>query len=238
MKYFKKITTGFNIHSDSVFRYGFKKDILIGAFLIIVLISILFTRGELGNIPTYLNRNDVNAFDRWLMFPYNMLLDNIKFILLALILALPIISPLSRKIRSKTTMLTYGIMYGQAFIFTFGIRAILKNMIDRYRPYMYFDCFPTVFDFHSSDFHRSFPSGTAALAFLPATFLSVTFSAEFPNSPWKMPIIVGSHILAAGIGATRIFNGTHFLTDVLVGAVIGIFFGWLIPTLHKRENSV
>jgi len=28
----------------------------------------------------------------------------------------------------------------------------------------------------------------------------------------------------------------HFLTDVLAGAAIGSFYGWLIPFLHKRPN--
>ena len=232
MKNIKKTTTGCNLHSESVFRYNLKKDIVIGALLIGVLIGLFFTRSEPGSIPAYLSRNDVNVFDRGLMFPHNELLDNIKYIFLAVILALPIISPLSRKIRNKGTLLTYGIMYVQACFFTSGVRTILKNMIYRYRPYMYFDGFPA-----ASDFHRSFPSGTAALAFLPATFLSVTFSAEFPNSPWRIPAIAGSYTLAAGIGATRIFNGTHFLSDVLAGTVIGMFFGWLIPTLHKRTNS-
>ena len=221
-----------SLRSESIFRYSLKKDVIIGALLVCVLIGIVFTRSELGSVPAYLNRNDVNVFDRWLMFSHNELLDNIKYGFLVLILALPIISPLSKKIRSKAAFLTYGIMYVQAFIFTFGIRAILKNMIYRYRPYMYFDGFPA-----ASDFHRSFPSGTAALAFLPATFLSVIFAAEFPNSPLKVPVIVGSHMMAAAIGATRIFNGTHFLTDVLAGAVIGMLFGWLIPTLHNTKGK-
>ena len=218
-------------HAESIFRYNLKKKLLIGALLIAVFIIMRFINREAGIIPDYLNRGDVNAFDRWLMFPHIELLDNIKFLFLAVALALPIIIPLAKSIRSKCTWLTYGIMYVQAFLFTLGIRTILKNTIYRYRPYMYFEGFPT-----ASDFHRSFPSGTAALAFLPAAFLSVTFSAEFPNSPWKIPLIVGSYTLAAGIGATRIFNGTHFLTDVLAGAAIGMFFGWLIPKLHKGET--
>ena len=219
-------------HSESIFRYNLKKELLIGAFLIGVLICLFLINRETASIPAYLNKNDVNIFDRWLMFPHIEWLDNIKYLFLAVALALPIITPLARNIRSRSTWLTYGIMYVQAFLFTSGIRTILKNVIYRYRPYMYFEGFPA-----ASDFHRSFPSGTAALAFLPATFLSVTFAAEFPNSRWKIPIIVGSHTLAIAIGATRIFNGTHFLTDVLAGAVIGIFFGWLIPTLHKRANN-
>ena len=217
-------------HSESMFKYSLKKELIIGALLIGMFICLFLLNREPGNIPAYLNRNDVNVFDRWLMFPHNKLLDNIKYIFLAVILALPVITPVIRGIRNKDVWLSYGIMYAQAFLFTFGIRAILKNVIYRYRPYMYFENFPA-----SSDFHRSFPSGTAALAFLPATFLSITFSTEFPNSPWKTPVTVGSYILATGIGATRIFNGTHFITDVLVGAAIGIFFGWLIPTIHKRN---
>jgi len=216
-------------HSESIFRYNLKKELLIGAFLIGMFIILFFMNSEPGSIPAYLNRNDVNAFDRWLMFPHNLMLDNIKYLFLAVALVSPIIVPLAKKIRSKGTWLTYGIMYSQAFIFTLGIRGILKTAIYRYRPYMYFDVTAV-----ARDFHRSFPSGTAVLAFLPATFLSITFSAEFPNSRWKTPVVVVAHTLATAIGATRIFNGTHFLTDVLAGATIGIFLGWLIPTLHKN----
>ena len=217
---------------ESGFRYSLKKEMIIGILLIGMFIIMGFMSRETGIIPDNLNRNDVNAFDRWLMFPHNCMLDNIKFLLIAVALAFPIISPLAKKARSKRTWITYGIMYIQAFLFTFGIRAIMKNAIYRYRPYMYFEGFPAV-----SDFHRSFPSGTAALAFLPAAFISVTFSAEFPDSPWRIPIIVGSYALAVGIGVTRIFNDTHFFTDVIAGAAIGIFFGWIIPTLHKRNKN-
>ena len=74
----KPKSTGFSLHSESMFRYNIKKDIIIGALLICVLIGIFFTRGEIGNIPAYLNRNDGNAFDRRLMFPHNILLDNLN----------------------------------------------------------------------------------------------------------------------------------------------------------------
>ena len=217
---------------ESIFRYSLKKEFAIGTFIIILLIVMRLISREPGIISEHLSRYDVNAFDRWLMFPYNELLDRIKYVLLAAALVLPIITPLNKALRkSKGTWPTYGVMYLQSLLFTLGVRGILKSSIYRYRPYMYFDGMA-----FTSDFHRSFPSGTAALAFLPATFLSLTFSAEFPNSRWKIPVIVGSYTLAVAIGASRIFNGTHFLTDVLVGAAIGTFFGWLIPTLHKRTN--
>ncbi|MDR0539473.1 MAG: phosphatase PAP2 family protein [Spirochaetaceae bacterium] len=73
------------------------------------------------------------------------------------------------------------------------------------------------------------------MAFLSAGFLSATFSAEHPESPWKIPVISGSYALAAGIAACRIFSGSHFLSDVLTGAAIVSLYGWLIPALHKRR---
>ena len=35
----------------------------------------------------------------------------------------------------------------------------------------------------------------------------------------------------------RITSGSHFMTDVLVGAAIGSFYGWVIPFLHQRQNN-
>jgi len=233
------IKNGFNLRSESIFAYSLKKDISIGALIVGTFLVYFLINNTPASIPTNLNINDVNALDRWLIFPYNEWLDRIKFIFLAVLLVLPIISPLVINMRSKGTLLkyggtwlTYGVMYAQALLFATGARGILKSMILRYRPYMYFDGMEAM-----RDFDRSFPSGTAISAFLPATFFSVTFAAEFPNSRWKIPVIVGSHIFAAVAGGIRIYNGTHFLTDVLAGAAIGSFLGWLIPMLHKKTKT-
>ena len=72
---------------------------------------------------------------------------------------------------------------------------------------------------------------------MPAAFLSTTFSQEFPESRWKIPVIIGSFTLSSFVGVTRILSGDHFLTDVLAGAAIGSLYGWLIPTLHKRNSG-
>lgn len=72
---------------------------------------------------------------------------------------------------------------------------------------------------------------------MPATFLSVTFSAEHPDSQFRIPIIIGSYSIAVTVGVLSILSGNHFLTDVLVGAAIGSFYGWVMPTLHRRTNE-
>ena len=41
--------------------------------------------------------------------------------------------------------------------------------------------------------------------------------------------------LASLVGLCRILSGKHYLTDVLVGAVVGISVGVLVPALHARS---
>ena len=230
------LTMGFDLPSGSAFGYKLKKDIIIFLFIFFIIICIrIFPFSiniESKNMPANLNIEDVNILDRGLIFPYNKILDNIKYILLAVALVLPIISPLSVKTKSKKKWLAYGLMYSQAFILTVGVRA-LKSVFYRYRPYMYFE---EILTYEELICNNSFPSGTALMAFLPAVFLSVTFSVEHPKSFWRIPIIFGSFVLAIIIAITRIISGTHFLTDLLFGAAVASFIGWLIPVLHKRTK--
>jgi undecaprenyl-diphosphatase len=223
----------FNAYTESVFTYDLKKDILIGALSLGVFVTPFFITNEPENVPLNLLKEDVNAFDRNLMFAYNKPLDAVSDYGVYALLALPILS-LTGNFTDKDAWLTYGIMYSQAFLLTFGTKELLKNAVIRYRPYMYDGGVP---DGKEDDYHNSFPSGSTALAFLSAGFLSSTFSTEYPDSRWKIPIIAGSYTLAAGIAALRIVSGAHFLTDVLTGAVIGSFYGLIIPALHKRQNN-
>jgi len=61
----------------------------------------------------------------------------------------------------------------------------------------------------------SFPSGHAAAAIAVATVLA----AKFPRARW--PILAA----AVAIAASRIFRGSHYLTDVVGGAALGCVMG-------------
>jgi membrane-associated phospholipid phosphatase len=125
-------------------------------------------------------------------------------------------------------------MYAEAFLLTFGTKDLLKNAFIRYRPYVYDGGIP---DGKNDDYYKSFPSGSTALAFLSAGFLSATFSAEYPDSQWKIPVIAGIYTLATGVAVCRIACGSHFLTDVLAGTAMGSLYGWVVPLLHKKQNN-
>ena len=78
---------------------------------------------------------------------------------------------------------------------------------------------------------NSFPSGHTATAFMGAELLR----REYWNvSPW---IGIAGYAVAAGTGFFRIYNGRHWLTDVLAGAGVGILSVqaayWLYPAISK-----
>ena len=223
----------FSAYSESVFTYNLKNDIILGTLSLGVFVSPIFVNNQPGNIPTGLTKDDVNIFDRTLMFSYNKSLDKISDYGVYAFLTLPVIS-LAGQIKDVNAWLTYGIMYTEAFLLTYGTKDLLKNAIIRYRPYVYSDGIPVGLE---DDYHNSFPSGSTSLAFLSAGFLTSTFSAEYPDSKWKLPVVIGSYAVATGIAACRIVSGSHFLTDVLAGAAIGSLYGWVIPLIHKRQEN-
>ena len=228
------LVVGFNLYSESVYSLGLKKDIIISTITLGVFFG-PFLMNDDPAIPYNLDKNDVNFFDRSLMYPYNRTIYNFRYIQLFVLPFLPLIPPFTvggwNIIKGFNTWFTYGVMYIQAYLLTYGTRLFFGNIVDRYRPHDYFHTPARPVK------SNSFPSGTTATAFVPATLFSVTFAAEYPDSPWKIPVIIGSYSLAATVGITRIFSGVHFMTDVIAGAAIGTFYGWLIPRLHKRKDN-
>jgi hypothetical protein len=232
-------TIKFNLYSESVYTYDLKKDIIISTLSLGVIGGSFLVPGKINGIPNELNRNDVNFIDRGLMFSEDNTPHHIRDNMRNWMPVLTIITPLSVwggggwkfEKNDFNTWLTYGIMYMQASTLTFGTVEILKKTVDRYRPRSYFN--NSVGKLTSND---CFPSDTTAFSFLASALFSVTFSAEYPDSLWRIPVIAGSYTLATSIGVLGIISGMHFLTDVLAGVAIGSFYGWLIPFLHIRPN--
>lgn len=77
--------------------------------------------------------------------------------------------------------------------------------------------------------YASFPSGHTAQAFAAATFLS----EEYQHRLKWMPYI--SYGIAASVGALRMANNKHFISDVLAGAGIGILSVKLSYWTHQYK---
>ncbi|MDR1232121.1 MAG: phosphatase PAP2 family protein [Spirochaetaceae bacterium] len=219
--------------AQSTFTYSLERDLLPATAALGIGLASFLVDNEPDSLPGTQDRAEVNPFDRPFMFSYNKPLDYVSDYGVYGMLLLPALSALPN-VSQPGTLLTYGIMYAEAFFLTAGTKNLLKNAIIRYRPYLYADGIPFG---KETDYDNSFPSGSTAYAFLSAGFLSATYTSEFPESRWKIPVVAGSYALATGVASLRILSGSHFLTDVLTGAAIGTLYGWLIPVLHKTPRA-
>jgi hypothetical protein len=75
----------------------------------------------------------------------------------------------------------------------------------------------------------SFPSGHTAQAFAAATFMAKEYGHK---SIWYS---IGAYSVATGIGAMRVMNNRHWVSDVLVGAGIGILSTNLVYLTHQYK---
>jgi membrane-associated PAP2 superfamily phosphatase len=76
---------------------------------------------------------------------------------------------------------------------------------------------------------NSFPSGHTAQAFAAATFLHKEYGREHP-----LFSILG-YSTATGIGLLRVMNNRHWISDVLVGAGIGILSTNMAYLTHQNK---
>ncbi len=82
---------------------------------------------------------------------------------------------------------------------------------------------------------NSFPSGHTATAFMAAHMLHKEYGHV---SPW---ISVGGYTVAIAVGASRILNNRHWISDVLAGAGIGILsveLGYFITDLIYKDKGL
>lgn len=82
--------------------------------------------------------------------------------------------------------------------------------------------------------NNSFPSGHTATAFMAATILHKEYGLT--RSLW---FSVGGYAVATGIGAFRVMNNRHWVSDVMTGAGIGILsteLGYAISDLIFKDK--
>ena len=129
-----------------------------------------------------------------------------------------------------------GLMAAETQLLNLGATLVIKNSVARTRPYVYdrTDAVPSDIK-HQRDARRSFPSGHTSNAFAPATFLGVVNEKLHPGSSANPWVWAGAYGVAATTGILRVAAGKHFPTDVLAGAALGTFVGWLVPKLHEPD---
>lgn len=186
------------------------------------------------SISDDLQRKNIFPMDRFAVDLSSEAMAVTSDITALLSIGLPFISMATS--RKKEIVCQDMLMYIESICLIEGLTLLSKSVFKRPRPYAY-----RVVESRNRKLNRSatgsFFSSHTAIAFNGAVFAGTVFQQRYPDSPWVKPIWIGGLILATVTAIFRVTSGNHFPTDVLAGAVLGSFTGWLLPHIHCQEQS-
>jgi len=93
--------------------------------------------------------------------------------------------------------------------------AVMKVMVGRDRPDQNVLTDPLLPDVRGA---TSYPSGHTAFA----VSLGIAVSLVMLRTRWKVPVIIGATIFALIVGASRIYLGVHYLSDVVASFALSV----------------
>lgn len=100
---------------------------------------------------------------------------------------------------------------------------VLSRLFDRHRPVFDHPIWKVLNE-------AGFPSGHTLVAVVAYGFLAYLISSQMTSRFWKWVTIFCAVGIMLFIGYSRLFLGDHYLTDILAGYALGIFWAGLVYT--------
>lgn len=114
-----------------------------------------------------------------------------------------------------------------------ALSLLLKNLFDRPRP----DVVPHLSIVHTS----SFPSGHSMMSAVVYLTLGTLLAASVESRLLRVYALSVALLLTLLVGASRVYMGVHYPTDVLAGWTAGLVWAllcWLIARRLQRQGNV
>ncbi len=177
-------------------------------------------------IPNYDNK----AIDNWSI-------SSIKRsdILLYSSIVLPGFLLIDKKVRRD--YYNFSILWAESILLTAGITNIVKVLVKRPRPYLYGDKASTDYK-QNEDNRKSFFSGHTSISAVSCFLLASMYDDYNPAGELSPYLWFGAYTIPALTAYYRYDAGKHFLSDVVIGYIVGRAIGLSVPKLHTGEGKM
>ncbi len=129
-----------------------------------------------------------------------------------------------------------AIMYGEVILINASINGIIKGITKRVRPFVY-DKQSPLEEKATVNAKLSFYSGHVSISAANSFFTASVLNEYLTSNTVRTMIWTAAILYPAVVGYSRVNTHQHFLTDVVVGYIIGASIGYLIPLIHKRDRE-
>lgn len=182
--------------------------LILALFLALGIISFFFDK----QISLFMQTMHNSSFDSLFEFWRYIIIPSVFTGLIILIMALPFF--LKKNKKKWIIKMILAFVFSSAFVFA------VKHFFSRYRPYIALNLpKPPIADLGSS-----FPSSHAAVAFALLPF----FEEEYPKLKYLWIVFV---LILCFL---RVYFPVHYLSDVIIGSVIGYCIGYTIKKIKIK----
>src|SRR5690554_53836 len=177
---------------------------------------------------------EIPGIDRWAAGNHSESASKMSDIPFAISFAAPFALLLDDQINDHTGQFLG--LYLETLATTATMYTLTAGLVNRSRPYVYSEKASDDRRMKNNG-QRSFYAGHVAASATATFFAAKVYSDYYPDSSAKTWMWAGAAAIPAGVAYLRIEAGQHFLTDVVLGYVLGAATGILVPELHKRKND-
>ena len=181
---------------------------------------------DYSNIPSY----DYAAIKNW-----NPKSVEISDWLLYASVASPSLLFLDSKIRKDIRSIIPIIT--EAYLINLGITNLSKVLVKRPRPYLYNNSL-SIEEKIKKDNNRSFFSGHTSMSAVSWVLFSNIYKAYNPKSKFSNYLSYTAYTLPLMTAYYRYDAGKHFLSDVIMGYLVGVYLGNMIPNIHRKDAKI
>ena len=181
------------------------------------------------------SKSDIPGFDRGNAGFYSEKDNNASYIPFFAGFATPlVVMAINKNERQQAGKIL--VMYTEALAVTSTLYTLTAGSVTRSRPLVYGTNTPAE-KRRSKNSQRSFYAGHTAATATGSFFAAKVFSDLNPDSKFKPVMWVIAAALPAVTAYYRYESGEHFLSDNILGYVIGAGVGILVPQFHKTHKD-